>query len=163
MWDIGENTSNYNKDVCYYTCPKKSCRKVKPSYLKSFQRNNLDKLIRCQFCKHKSIANTWTCTCGKKWHTCQIHGKGFDQTIIRPTPKPKPKAKVKAKPSLHKRAAQLTHEQILEQEARLTKVRIVSPTTAVMTASGRTKEGQMTKMGPKILERFGYLLNKEKQ
>ena len=82
--------------------------------------------------------------------------------MILPTAKLKPKAKVKEKPPLQKRAAPLTHEQVLEDESRLTKVRIVAATT-VMTESGSAKEGLMTKMGPKILKRFGYLLNKENQ
>jgi len=90
------------------------------------------------------------------------HGKGHDPTIMPITKKPKAKAKPKIKPSLPKRDKPATHEQITEHESRL-KIARSEPPANVASGSGENATGAMTKMGPNIAKRFGYLLNKEKQ
>ena len=162
QWEVPDDTTKFVEDVCYYTCPSIDCNKVKPNYLKCFQRNNLDNITKCTFCKRKSLAYTWVCQCGKKWHTCVEHGKGHDPTIMPITKKPKAKAKPKIKPSLPKRDKPATHEQITEHESRL-KIARSEPPANVASGSGENATGAMTKMGPNIAKRFGYLLNKEKQ
>ena len=145
--------------------PNKKCTKLKPSYLKCFQYHNLDNKIRCIFCKHQSIAYNWKCECGIKWHTCPLHGKGYDSKVLNAT-KPKAKAKSKPKDSItcmpafpgSKRVAPRTFEQNLEQEDRLKRVRTGPPCNVTSTAHCT---GIPTKMGPLIAKRFGHLLNQE--
>ena len=152
-WIRDRDTTNCTSSACFYSCPTKGCKKIKPSYLKCFQYNNLDNKIRCIFCKRQTTSYCWKCECGNKWHTCPLHGKGHNPGVLNA---PKAKAKAKAKPVVsNKRSAPLSYEQNLLEETRLKQARIGPPTTISSTAHC---DGVLTKMGPKIAQRFGYLL-----
>ena len=134
---------------------------MKPSSTKPFYRQDLDYKVRCLFCKRATPANLWTCPCGKKWHICQIHGKGHGEH--RPTagvPRTKPK-KPGAKPCL-KRSFKMTYNEMLEQEAKSKKARTESTYQPTMQCGASRVAGLLelpTKLGPKIRARFGHLVS----
>ena len=110
-------------------------------------------------------AHLWACSCGKKWHTCQIHGKGHGEhqptaSAQRTKAKPKPSAK-----SGLKRSFKMTHEEILEQETKSKQARTNSTYQSTIQCNGGRVNGLLeipSKLGPKIRARFGHLVSESK-
>ena len=56
-------------------CP--MCGGLESSHIAAFQRNDLDRRLKCGFCNKFNPVRKWKCPCFKPWHVCSTHAGCF--------------------------------------------------------------------------------------
>jgi len=64
----------------FFHCP--SCSKVESSQRGIFQREDMDRKLKCGFCLKSNPIKSWKCQCGTQWHSCVQHRGGY---VLMPT------------------------------------------------------------------------------
>ena len=66
---------NVQPEATMLGCP--MCGGLESSHIAAFQRYDLDRRLKCGFCKKLNPVRKWQCPCFKPWHMCNTHAGCF--------------------------------------------------------------------------------------